>query len=77
MNTATSGATIRKSHRTFAEHVLPGQCVTDIVTCFTSSDFGEFMTYNGIKYITSVPYHPTINGQAERAVQSFKDALKR
>ena len=77
MNTSTSKATIGKLRHLFAEHGLPDQCVTDNGTCFISADFKEFTTKNGIKHITSSPYHPTMNGQAERAVQSVKESLKR
>ena len=34
------------------------------------------MKINGVKHITSAPYHPSTNGLAERFVQSFKTALK-
>ena len=37
----------------------------------------EFFLHNGIKHITSVPYHPASNGLAKRAVQTFKSALQR
>ena len=36
----------------------------------------EFFSHNGIKHITSVPCHPATNSLAERAVQTFKSALK-
>ena len=61
----------------FAKNGLTDQCLTDNSTCFTSADFEEFMTNNGIKHITSPPYHPAMNGQAERVVQSVKESLKK
>ena len=33
------------------------------------------MWQNGILHLTSAPYHPATNGQAERFVQMFKHAL--
>ena len=72
--TVTSNATIGELCRTFVEHGLPDQCVTDNATCF-SSDSEECMTNNGIKH--SVPYHPAMNGQAEQAVQFFQESLKK
>ena len=35
------------------------------------------MHLNGIVHVTSAPYHPSTNGLAERAVQSFKQGIKR
>jgi hypothetical protein len=34
------------------------------------------MKSNGVKHITSAPYHPATNGFAERSVQTFKQALR-
>ena len=43
---------------------------------FTSDEFKKFMQANGIRHITSAPYHPSTNGLAERAVQTVKQGLK-
>lgn len=42
-----------------------------------SSEFQTFLRRNGIRHITSAPYHPASNGLAERAVQTFKSALQK
>ncbi len=44
---------------------------------FISAEFKRFFQENGIHHITGAPYHPSTNGLAERAVQSFKQGIKR
>lgn len=39
--------------------------------------FRDFLSKNGIRQILVAPYHPSSNGQAERVVQTTKDALRR
>ena len=40
------------------------------------NEFEAFMKQNGVKHITSAPYHPSTNGLAERFVQTFKNGLR-
>ena len=70
-------ATLRKLRCIFATHGLPEIIVSDNGAGFTSVEFKEFMSRNGIRHITSAPYHPVTNGLAERAVQTFNNALKK
>ena len=42
-----------------------------------SLEFGDFLKQNGIRHIRTAPYHPASNGLAERAVQTFKEGMKK
>lgn len=77
MSSATSAATIVRLRQTFATHGLPSSIVSDNGTAFTSKEFADFCTKNGIKHIKSSPYHPASNGLAERAVQTVKKGIKK
>jgi hypothetical protein len=74
---ANSATTIEQLRSIFATHGLPKVFVTDNGPRFTSAEFAQFMTTNGIRHVTSSPYHPASNGLAERAVQVFKESMKR
>ena len=74
---ATSSATIKILKTIFARFGLPELVVSDNGQCFVSEEFKSFLSTNGIKQLTSAPYHPSSNGLAERAVQVVKAGLKR
>ncbi|VDH98120.1 Hypothetical predicted protein [Mytilus galloprovincialis] len=61
----------------FAIHGLPESIVSDNGTPFASQEFQDFVQRNGIKHIRSSPYQPSTNGLAERAVQTFKEGMKK
>ena len=69
--------TIDKLRAIFATHGLPERIVTDNGTVFTSEEFANFLHQNGIAHTRTAPYHPTSNGLAECAVQTFKQDIKR
>ena len=51
--------------------------MSDNDTAFTSMEFQTFMKRNGIRHVRCAPYHPSSNGLAEWAVQTFKEAMKK
>ena len=74
---ANSETTIEKLRTLFATHGVPNAVVTDNATVFVSEEMKKFWKNNGIRHITSSPYHPATNGLTERAVQTFKAGFKR
>ena len=76
MKSTTSESTINKLQDILAVHGLPQKLVTDNGSAFTSAIFKAFVDQNSIKHICSAPYHPSMNGLAERAVQTFKQSLR-
>ena len=62
-----------KSLRTlFSQLWIPDTVLTDNSPCFTTVEFEEFITQNGIKHWKSAPYHPSSNGLVKKAVQIVK-----
>ena len=71
MTSSSSQVTIEKLRMCFASLGLPEQLVSDNGPSFVSVDFQQFMKKNGIRHIRTSLHHPSSNGQAERAVQTF------
>ncbi|XP_062603100.1 uncharacterized protein K02A2.6-like [Saccostrea cucullata] len=76
MRSTSSNATINTLRTLFARQGIPAEIVSDNGPQFRSEEFRQFMESNAIRHITSSPFHPRTNGQAERFVQSFKKAIK-
>ena len=72
-----SAVVIDELRTLFAQFGLPKTIVTDNETCFVSAKFETFLSRNGIKHLTSAPYHPSSNGLSERAVQLVKRGLNK
>ena len=77
VSSASSLQTIEKLRICFSTHGIPDIIVSDNGSAFTSEEFGSFASKNGIKLITSAPYHPSSNGAAERSVQTFKKHMEK
>ncbi|XP_039465072.1 uncharacterized protein K02A2.6-like [Oreochromis aureus] len=74
---STSQVTIEKLRQSFSVFGPPKMLVSDNGTCFTSAEFESFMKQNGIDHVRSAPFHSSSNGLAERAVQTFKEGMKK
>lgn len=76
MNSTSSEKTIEELRSVFSCFGIPQQLVSDNGLQLVSEEFQSFLRVNGIQHIRSAPYHPSINGLAERFVQTLKKALK-
>ncbi|RXN30262.1 putative protein K02A2.6-like protein [Labeo rohita] len=76
MTSTTASQTVTVLRELFARTGVPEQLVSDNGPQFVSAEFQVFLKNNGIKHVTSAPYHPATNGLAERFVQSLKNALR-
>lgn len=75
MRNITAEETVHQIQQLCARYGLPELFVTDNGRQFTSSHFSKFCQRNAIHHVTSPPYHPQSNGQAERFVDTFKRSL--
>ncbi|XP_014676701.1 PREDICTED: uncharacterized protein K02A2.6-like [Priapulus caudatus] len=71
----TSEDTIDVLKQIFTIEGSPDTIVTDNGPQFVSREFEKFCVQLGIHHVTSPPYHPASNGEAERFVQSLKTGL--
>ncbi|XP_052758388.1 uncharacterized protein K02A2.6-like [Galleria mellonella] len=73
----SSETIINVLRKIFAAQGLPDILVSDNGRAFSSEEFNSFLKKNGIKHKYSPPYHPATNGHIERAIQTFKNKLKK
>ena len=76
MNTVTASETVKVMRNIFATHGVPEEVVSDNGGQFVSEEFQLFLKNNNVRSIRSAPYHPSSNGEAERFVRTFKEAMK-
>ncbi|XP_058449103.1 uncharacterized protein K02A2.6-like [Malaya genurostris] len=73
----TTAATVKILRDLFARLGMPETLVSDNGSQFTSAEFQSYCTNNGIEHLTTAPFHPQSNGQAERLVDTFKRSIKK
>nr|VZI18723.1 unnamed protein product [Spirometra erinaceieuropaei] len=76
-NSCSSLTTINELRTVFSTFGIPEMVVSDNGPAFTSAEFKDFMEKNGIRHLTTAPYHAASNGLAERAVQTINHGLAR
>ena len=72
MSSTTAEASLNALSTVFPTHGLPKELVNDNGAQFIAQEFKNFLRSNRIKHILSAPYHPASNGEAKRAVKTFK-----
>jgi hypothetical protein len=73
----TAKSTIDACKKIFSDFGTPKTMVMDNGRNFRSTEFTQFMESKGITPKYTAPYHPSTNGQAERFIQTMKNALKK
>ena len=76
MSSTTAEATVQALRFVFSTHGLPEEIVSDNGRQFIAQELIDFLKCNHMNYFLSAPYHPASNGEAERAVRTFKQAMK-
>lgn len=76
MTTTISTQTVNVFTTIFSRNGLPATIISDYVPQFTSKEFEDFLSANGIRHIKTAPYHLSSKGLTERFVQTFKQAMK-
>ena len=76
-NYPTTEITIAGLDALFTIWGLPKTLVSDNGPQFASADFANWCRSNGIVHMTSAPFHPSSNGEAELLVGVFKRAMQR
>ena len=61
----------------FARHGIPEVIISDNGPQYVSAEYQNFAQKYEFEHITSSPYYPQSNGEAERAVQTVKSLLKK
>ena len=77
LESQSSVSTVQVLKEVFSSHGIPDVAVSDNGPQFASEVFTQFAKQYGFVHVTSSPRYPRSNGEAERAVRTMKDILKK
>lgn len=77
LNQLTANTVITHTKSIFARHGIPEVVYSDNGPQFSSDAYKEFASIYQFKHVTSSPYFPQSNGEAEKAVGTIKKLLKK
>ena len=77
LNRQTAAEVINHTKSIFARHGIPEIVISDNGPQFGSEAYRQFAQDFQFEHITSSPYFPQSNGEAERAVGTIKNLLKK
>ena len=77
LNRTTADEVIVHTKSIFARHGIPEIVVPDNGSQYASEAFAKFAHEYQFEHVTSSPYHPQSNGEAEHPVQTVKRLLKK
>ena len=77
LNKATADEVILHTKSIFARHGIPEEVISDNGSQYTSAAYQRFAQEFQFHHVTSSPYFPQSNGEAERAVGTIKNLLKK
>ena len=73
----TAEEVIKHTKSISARHGIPELVISDNGPQYSSKVYADFAKEFQFKHVTSSPYHPQSNGEAERAVGTVKSLLKK
>ena len=77
LSDTSSGTVVRHTKSIFARHGIPEVVVSDNGPQFRAETYKQFAKVYGLRHITSSPFYPQGNGEAERAVGTIKRLLEK
>ena len=77
LSTESAQDVINKTKSIFARHGIPETVMSDNGPQYTSKAYEKFAKEYQFNHLTSSPYYPQSNGEAERAVCTIKGLLKK